>query len=778
MDLTDPQLAQRIIDATPAIALVLDGEGRIQYLNPFGEQLTGRTLADLKGRDWFDALLPADDRERVRSRFQALLAGEAPRVAANALLTQDGRRRYIEWSSCCLYGPAGETIGLLASGTDVTERLAAEQALRESELAYRALFESNPQAMWFYDLETLRFLAVNDAAVARYGYSREEFLAMRIFDVRPPEDLPALHANLARLPQALELSSGWRHRRKDGTLMQVDISSHGLAFEGRAARMVLIDDVTQEREAERQREVLLSHWRDAHAQATRSRDLLSDVLERVADGFIALDKDMRYTFINQRGAELVGRERPEDLIGKHIWTEFPEGVGQPFARAYERALSSQLPQTIEEYYAPWDRWFENRIYPSADGLSIYFTDITVRKQAERAVLRSEELLRHFFDAGLVGMAITVPSKLWGQFNQRLCDMLGRSAERMAQLTWAELTHPDDLAADLAHFDRVMSGESDGYRMDKRFIRADGSVLQAAIAVRCERDGSGKAQRFYAIVEDIGARKLAELALLRHRDELEHEVQERTVQLVAARDEAEGANRAKSQFLSRMSHELRTPLNAILGFSQLLALDTALTARHRGFVDEMLRAGHHLLNLINEVLDLASIEAGRLALSPEPLVVAELFDDCVRMMMPLAKARQVTIEQVKGDDGDGLVLLGDRNRLRQVLWNLTSNAVKYNRTGGHVSLQATRQPEGRVRLSVTDTGPGIADDSLHLLFEPFARLGAEFGEVEGTGVGLNIARQLTEAMGGQLDVEGRPGRGACFWVDLPGVPPAAGAAPPR
>ena len=786
MDLADPQLAQRIIDATPAIALVLDLEGRIQYLNPFGEQLTGYALVDLKGRNWFDTLLPDDDRERVRGRFQALLAGTAPQVAANDLLTRDGRRRAIEWSSRCLYGADGAAVGVLGSGTDVTDRLAAEQTLRERELAYRQLFESNPQPMWVYDLATLRFLAVNDAAVAHYGYAREEFLAMCILDIRPAEDLPALRANLAQPPVELESSSGWRHRRKDGSLMAVEITSHGLDFEGRAARLVLIDDVTQQREAERQREVLLSHWRDAHAHATESRDLLHDVLDRVADGFVALDLDWRYTFVNQRGAKLLGRDKPEDLIGKHIWTEFPESVGQPFALAYQRALSSQQPVIVVEHYAPWDRWFENRIYPSANGLSVYFTDITARRKAEMAMQRSEQQLRHYFDSGLVGMAITLPNKQWHQFNAKLCELLGRSADELILTSWADLTHADDLAHSQGLFEQVMAGEIDGYQHDKRYIRADGTVLEAAVSVGCERGDDGRPRRFFAVIQDIGPRKQAALALARHRDDLEAEVQVRTAQLVTARDEAERANRAKSLFLSRMSHELRTPLNAILGFSQLMALDTELAPKHRDFIDEMLRAGRHLLNLINEVLDLASIESGRLTLSPEPLLVGELLDDCVRMMTPLAKARSVQIERgglgESGESGDHaaqgmgaeLVLLADRTRLRQVLLNLMSNAVKYNRVGGRITLKVARQPEDRVRLSVTDTGPGIAEHRLHLLFEPFERLGAEFGEIEGTGVGLNIARQLVEAMGGSIGVDGRPGQGACFWVDLPG---ARLAAPP-
>ncbi len=764
VDLADPHLAQRLLEAAPIIALVLAPDGRIEYINPFGAQLTGHAPADLRGRNWFDALLPADERERVRARFNDVVAGAPPRTSVNSIVTRAGERRVIEWSSRRLEGPNAGVVGLLATGNDVTERVAAEAALREREQGFRQMFEANPHPMWVYDLETLRFLAVNDAALDHYGYRRDEFLAMTIAEIRPPEDVPALLDNLRESPaEGMDRSGFWRHRRKDGSVVAVEITSHSLAFDGHRAKLVLAHDVTERRESDRQREVLLAHLRDAHTQAVTARDLLRDVLARVDDGFVALDAQWRYTYVNERGARMLGRERPEDLVGRHIWTEYPEGVGQPFQRAYEQAMGTQLPVVLEEHFQPWDRWFENRIYPSPDGLSIYFTDITSRKRAEQAMQKSEELLRHFFDSGLVGMAITVPSKHWGQFNQRLCDMLGYSAEQMQARTWAELTHPDDLAEDLAHFDRVMAGQSDGYRMDKRFIRADGTVLSAAISVRCERDGEGRPLRFYAIVEDIGARKQAEQALARHRDDLEREVHERTAQLMTARDDAERANQAKSEFLSRMSHELRTPMNAILGFGQLMAMDAALAPKHRDFIKETLRAGRHLLALIDEVLDLARIESGRLALSPEPLAVADLLAECTRMTAPLSASRGVVID-VSG--ADGLVLRADRTRLRQVLLNLLSNAVKYNRAGGRVTIQAAAMPGARVRISVGDTGPGIAPERLPQLFEPFERLGAEFGNVEGTGIGLTIARQLIELMEGRIGVDGRPGEGACFWIELP------------
>ena len=264
--------------------------------------------------------------------------------------------------------------------------------------------------------------------------------------------------------------------------------------------------------------------------------------------------------------------------------------------------------------------------------------------------------------------------------------------------------------------------------------------------------------------EVGARQRVEQELMQHRAGLEKQVETRTRELVVAYDEAKRANRAKSEFLSRMSHELRTPLNAILGFAQLMELDQALDRRHRPFVDETLKAGHHLLDLINEVLDLAQIEAGRLTLHPVPIELDVLILDCAQMVEPAAQRRHIVIHR---PDPRHLHVVADRMRLQQVLLNLLSNAVKYNREGGKVCIELSTPDQQRIRISVSDSGPGIASDRQAELFKPFNRLGAEFSTVEGTGIGLAISQQLMQMMGGTLGVQSQVGLGSLFWLEWPG-----------
>jgi signal transduction histidine kinase/ActR/RegA family two-component response regulator len=268
-----------------------------------------------------------------------------------------------------------------------------------------------------------------------------------------------------------------------------------------------------------------------------------------------------------------------------------------------------------------------------------------------------------------------------------------------------------------------------------------------------------------ISREINERKQTELALQK------------------AKEEAERANSAKSEFLSRMSHELRTPMNAILGFAQLLELEKLNPSQREG-VTHILKGGRHLLALINEVLDIARIESGRLSLSPEAVLVSEVLQETLDLVKPLAAQTHVQLIAHQAEAGARYVL-ADRQRLKQVLLNLLSNALKYNRPGGSVTLicteiqdpasgpenAATKQP-ARLRLAVKDTGQGIASDRLARLFSPFDRLGAENGSVEGTGLGLALSKRLVDAMGGRMGMESVVGEGSLFWVELHLTEPAA------
>jgi signal transduction histidine kinase/ActR/RegA family two-component response regulator len=292
--------------------------------------------------------------------------------------------------------------------------------------------------------------------------------------------------------------------------------------------------------------------------------------------------------------------------------------------------------------------------------------------------------------------------------------------------------------------KASRGIEDSYELT--YICKDGSRFPAIVSITALRDDNGDIIGYLLIGTDNSVRK-----------QVESELQN-------AKAVAEKANLAKSDFLSSMSHELRTPLSAILGFAQLIESGSPpLTTSQKRSVDQILQAGWYLLELINEILDLSLIESGKLSLSLEPISLTEVMLECQAMIEPQAQKRGISVAFPQFEIS--YLVKADRTRVKQVLINLLSNAIKYNRTGGTVEVKCTHSTQGRIRVSIRDTGAGLPPEKLAQLFQPFNRLGKEAGVEEGTGIGLMVSKRLVELMKGEIGVDSTVGVGSVFWIEL-------------
>ncbi len=413
------------------------------------------------------------------------------------------------------------------------------------------------------------------------------------------------------------------------------------------------------------------------------------------------------------------------------------------------------------------------------GGQLYFTgilrDISARKQAEEALRKAGALQSAIFSSANFSCIATDAQGVIQIFNVGAERMLGYDAGEMVnEVTAAEIFDPEEvvaramaLAAEHATditpgFEALAFKASRGMEdiFELSYVCKDGTRLPALVSVTALRSDDHDLIGYLLIGIDNTARKLAEA----ERYQLDKALQIKNVELETARSIADKANMAKSEFLSSMSHELRSPLNAILGFAQLM--DSGVpppTTTQKASIEQILKAGWYLLELINEILDLALIESGKLSMSMEPVSLQQVLRDCQTMIEPQARRRGIQMRFPKFKAP--CYVQADRTRVKQVFVNLLTNAIKYNRQGG--SLDVTFRPAGKTRMhiSVRDTGEGLSAKKLAQLFEPFNRLGQEDSEEEGTGIGLVVSKRLVELMNGSIGAHSTVGVGSDFWIEL-------------
>lgn len=483
-------------------------------------------------------------------------------------------------------------------------------------------------------------------------------------------------------------------------------------------------------------------------------------LDAITEMVSVIGEDGIYRLVNAAWCRTFGR-RADEVLGRSPMDLFGMGPDHPRMRAVHECLRTGQPVHVRAPHRLTHlqgRLFEATYAPHADDpagvrcVVVVTRDVTeaqrqsdaVRQGAE-AVEAAQATTRALLDAfpGLIAM---LDEQLRYTFiNDAMVRSLARPREAVLGRSIEQVLGPDR--------GRVLRPQLLALRPDESMMyeRQFGERTVHITAVRTTDRLTGAAV-FHGFGIDITAMKRAELGL------------------IAARDAAEQANQAKSQFLSHMSHELRTPLNAILGFAQLLTEDPQLPAPQRAQVGDILRGARHLLRLINDALDLGSVEAGRLPLEVGPVPLDPLVRQTVGLIEPLARERGVVLRLSTERTLERMTVQADATRLQQVLLNLLGNATKYTPLGGAVTLRVEAR-RGTARLAVTDTGPGLSPAQQQRLFTPFERVLPQTQHVEGSGIGLALSRRLMEAMGGDIGVVSQPGQGSTFWLELPTVRPA-------
>lgn len=381
----------------------------------------------------------------------------------------------------------------------------------------------------------------------------------------------------------------------------------------------------------------------------------------------------------------------------------------------------------------------------------------------QALQKSEEEFRRIVATANEGIWVLGADTRTTFVNPVMSEMLGCSSDAMIGRPMSDFLPEEDHADHSERMAARSRGASEHY--ERRFRRGDGQLLWAHVSAAPILDDAGRYAGSFAMVTDITARKQAEDELKRYRDSLEEEVEQRTADLVLARNAAEAANKAKSVFLAGMSHELRTPLNAILGFSSLMHEDPQLPESMRQYLDIITRSGEHLLSIINDVLEMAKIESGRVQLENAPFDLGAMVRDVSEMMEVRAREKGLRLIVDQASEFPRYIV-GDEARLRQVLINLVGNAVKFTAQGGVTVRLGTKENHcSHLIIEVEDSGPGIAYEDQRRIFEPFVQLG-EQRDSKGTGLGLTITRQFVHMMGGEISLESVVGRGTLFRIDLP------------
>jgi PAS domain S-box-containing protein len=740
---------RRLTENAHDMVAVTTLQGGITYVSPSAERILGYSPDEMLGMSTPDLIHP-DDLAAAERNLSVVVSN--PGLLHTSVIRhrhKDGSWRVMEVLGRTL-SPTSAEEGIVVNSRDITERKQFENALQEREEWFRGLIENAHDMVQVVDAENTT-LYVSPSVERILGYAPDELIGrVSPLETHPDDVQRAIYLLAETIADPGVTTRGeFRVRHRDGTWRWLEV--YGRTLSPTSAKRGIVANLRDVTERKQFEEAL----QDSEA---RYRSLI----ENAHDLVTILDLEGRVTYQSPQLERVLGYD-PVEMLGQNALDYVhPEDRGLP-AEALQQIFASPAATHISEYRfrhkdGSWRylETFGRTLVPDSpeQGLVFNSRDVTERCQAQRLLQEREEHFRKLIETShdLIQTLDAQGNIVYtGPSVERL---LGYAPEEITGKGANDFIHPDDRASVVDRIAEALTNPGKIIHLEYRVLHKDGRWRWFEAMGRTLAPDTA-AHGMVANARDITERKRTEEAVRRATEEAER-----------AREAAERANRAKSEFLSRMSHELRTPMNSILGFAQLL--DRAqLAPEHKKGVSHILKAGRHLLQLINEVLEIARIEAGRHSLSLEPVRVGTVLKEAVALVRPLAAQWRVQLDDEPWP-GCAVFVQADRQRLTQVLLNLLGNAIKYNRAGGRVRVSCETMSAGerqRLVVRVQDTGRGIAPDKADQLFTPFARLGAEQSEVEGTGLGLALSQRLTEAMGGSLTLESTGVEGSVFRLEL-------------
>jgi PAS domain S-box-containing protein len=737
-------------------------------------RLFGLDLASASASfDTWRQMVHPDDLPAAETSITDAIRECQPFAATYRIVWPDGTIHWVEAFGRASYDEAGAPKHFSGLCLDVTARMRSAQTLRESEKRFRDLFEYLPIAYQSLDAQG-RWLDANQEMVALLGYESPAQMIGLSFAAHWTNTSCAFDDCFAEIKKERNFSGELQLMHRDGHLVTAIAhcrTQHDSNDNFLRTHAVLIN-ISERLAMEQTLRDLNANLERKVSERTAEIQLLA---ENASDVVFRGNNSGVFEWISPSVTALVGW-LPEQMIGQPF-VEFihPDDLATVGA-AQQRLLQGER-TTFETRIRTRDggwRWVSivaKAILNAADQVEARvggWRDIQSEVVARNQLSQSRQQLEHaladmtasearfhaIFAQSPIGIGlIDSRSGHIYECNERYACIAGRSIEEMRRVDWMSITHPDDIQPDLDNMTRLNAGEVLGFQMNKRYLRPDGSVVWVRMTVARVQVDPHEGLRHLCMMEDITEQIQIEQSLL------------------AAKDAAEQASRAKSAFVANMSHEVRTPMNAVLGFLDILA-DSGLDAQQRILVDKVQKSSRALLRILNDILDFSKLDAGAVDLEMAPFAIEDVLRDAADLFALTASAKGLELA-IDLPPGLPLRYRGDALRLGQILVNLLGNAIKFTEHGSvHLAVRALDQAHGQtsLRFEVADTGIGLTPEQTQRLFQPFVQADSSttrrFG---GTGLGLTIAKRLVELMGGEIGVDSELGHGATFWFTVLLIP---------